>query len=160
MTKYIFILLTSILLTSCVDKNSTAAKDQNINTNKVDRLFRDTVEGTVTILFDNKYIFKIGIDTTLKPDTYIAWTAGFYKSNGDTIYTYFPADTTKEFKQIKTKYFLAETVQGTTMLNINGNANKLIDSLLNMKCENCGEVVSIYGKAKAIVTKDKITFIP
>lgn len=126
----------------------------------MDKLFRDTVEGTVTILFDNKCIFKISIDTTLKPDTYIAWTAGFYKSNGDTIYTYFPADTTKEFKQIKTKYFHVDTVHGTTTLNLTGNSSKLIDTLLNKTCENCGEIVSIYGNAKAIVTKDKITFLP
>lgn len=156
--KTLFILMTCLVF-SCKDKcNGVASKTQA--TNKIDKLYRDSEDNSVTILFEGKYIFNIKIDSTFSKDNkYISWTGGLYKIYGDTLYIYIPEYNSREFRTIKNQFFYADTTGEPVTLNLCIPSEKLANSLLHQKCIDCLEMVSHYNNGKAILSKDKITFL-
>lgn len=109
MLKLFFLLPIIILLQAC----RSECKTSPVLADTSEKIYRDTTDGSLSILFDGKYIFSIGLNTYgMKPDSFISWTAGFYRMSGDTVLTFFPSDSSLEFKSLDTKYFYVDTTQG------------------------------------------------
>ncbi|MGZ3884979.1 MAG: hypothetical protein ACXVP0_03425 [Bacteroidia bacterium] len=157
--KHLTILPLFILLSNCNDRKEIHPLGASLK-DTADKAVHNSKNNNLVILSGDKYIFEIRIDSSMPSEKYLAWTAGIYTSHADTLYITMPADSSDEFRRIKNNYFYADTSRRPYGLYLNMSAEKLADSLLHQKCPDCGEIVSHYVNAKAIIRKDKIIFLP
>lgn len=151
MTRHFLFILTVFLLTNCNNISDKVEFKQKINP---DLSFIDQTKLRATFLYDSNYIFNISVHENDR-EKFIGTSFGFYRKNGDTVFTSCPQFDSEEYHKIKTKYFWVArqhyeyNKDGKTMLDTSYIDNffkepyKLVDSLFNVKLSDTATIVFI-----------------
>ena len=141
--------------------NLTEKKNTAILTEE--RLFCDTSTLDATILFNGNNVLRIRMQKDTigdEPVTEVATTIGFYKTIGDTIYLNCPDFSSKEFLNIKTRYFWVDSGVNSPETHFFKDPLLIADSLFKRKFSYEGSIECIFKNGKAVIKGDKIIYLP